>query len=158
MPAAAFLRRPTSLDFLLTSRAHCSVSSHLSVVTQDIALFWFESKDDVPPYSVHAVVVCNDRMKGKMEYHELDNAGETTIVRNTVGLQRVPWPKLCAEQQRWDAFTKDEAISCKIDKAAMQFPVHGVGSEKNRRIFIVSSSFIEYVGRRATVAVSLPVT
>ena len=68
---------------------------------QDLALFCIE-RDGCSFEFVHAVAICNDRMRGVTEYHELDHAAETTVVRNTVGVQRVPWPKLSAEQERWD--------------------------------------------------------
>ena len=108
---------------------------------QDLALFCIE-RDGCSFEFVHAVAICNDRMRGVTEYHELDHAAETTVVRNTVGVQRVPWPKLSAEQERWDTFTVKESRSCKIDKPLSLFPVHSFGSPSRRRVFILSTRFL----------------
>ena len=111
---------------------------------QDLALFWVPC-DDGKYESVHAVAVCNDRMNGKKEYHELDNAAETTVIRNTVGPSRIPWPKLCSEQERWDSLSLEDAGSCMPDKAAERFPIHSVGESKKRRVFIMSTLFVRCV-------------
>ena len=108
---------------------------------QDLALFWIPGAQG-EHCAVHAICVCNDRMGGVKEYHEIDNAAETTVIRNTVETQRIPWPKLSAEQERWDSLSVADANVCKPDKVADMFPIHAVGPDKKRRVFVMSTLFM----------------